>query len=119
MQHRFQTVAFQRMDLLAGKLGRIFRASPVDARGHQIGQLPGLGLDLAAARRGAAAGMWIYDQFSGNHSPDRGNDNFDDNESHRRDSDYASSGDSFSDDSSSGDSGGGDSGGGDSGGGDF
>ena len=119
MQHRFQTVAFQRMDLLAGKLGRIFRASHVDARGHQIGQLPGLGLDLAAARRGAAAGMWIYDQFSGNHSPDRGNDNFDDNESHRRDSDYASSGDSFSDDSSSGDSGGGDSGGGDSGGGDF
>ena len=49
MQHRFQTVAFQRMDLLAGKLGRIFRASHVDARGHQIGQLPGLGLDLAAA----------------------------------------------------------------------
>ena len=37
------------MDLLAGKLGRIFRASPVEARGHQIGQLPGLGLDLAAA----------------------------------------------------------------------
>ena len=51
--------------------------------------------------------------ISGNHSQDRGNDNFDDNESRRRDSDYASSGDSFSDDSSSGDSGGGDSGGGD------
>ena len=113
MQHRFQTVAFQRMNLLARKLGRIFRASHVDARGHQIGQLPGLGLDLAAARPRAAAGMWLYDQFSGNHSQDRGNDNFDDNESRRRDSDYASSGDSFSDDSSSGDSGGGDSGGGD------
>jgi len=66
-----------------------------------------------SARSGAAAGMWLYDQFSGNHSQDRGNDNLDDNESRRRDSDYSSSGDSFSDDSSRGDSGGGDSGGGD------
>ena len=59
MQHRFQTVAFQRMNLLARKLGRIFRASHVDARGHQISQLSGLGLDLAAARPRAAAGMWL------------------------------------------------------------
>jgi hypothetical protein len=57
--------------------------------------------------------MWLYDQFSVNQSQDRGNDNFDDNKSRRRDSDYSSSGDSFSDDFSSGDSGGGDSGGGD------
>lgn len=69
---------------------------------------------------GAAAGMWLYDQFSGHHGSDsdRGG-GFDDSGSSRRDSDYTSAGDSFSDDSDSGDVGGGDSGGGDSGGGDF
>ena len=56
----------------------------------------------------AAAGMWLYDQFSSNHNQDHGNDNFGDDESRRRDPDYAGSGDSFSDDSGSGDSRGGD-----------
>ena len=68
---------------------------------------------------GAAAGMWLYDQFSGHHGSDIDRGGFDDSSSSRRDSDYSSSGDSFSDDSNGGDVGGGDSGGGDSGGGDF
>jgi TPM domain len=68
---------------------------------------------------GAAAGMWLYDQFSGHHNSDQSGGNFNDNDASRRDSDYSSSGDSFGDGSSGGDVGGGDSGGGDSGGGDF
>lgn len=68
---------------------------------------------------GAAAGMWLYDQFSGHHGSDLDRGGFDDSGSSRRDSDYSSAGDSFSDDSDNGDVGGGDSGGGDSGGGDF
>lgn len=73
---------------------------------------------------GAAAGMWLYNQFSGNHGSAWGadqnsnNDGGGDNTFSGRDSDYSSSGGDFSDSSSGGgDSGGGDSGGG--GGGDF
>lgn len=72
---------------------------------------------------GAAAGMWMYDQFLGSHgnaAPDRtdttsgGDSGFS-----GQDTDYSGSGGNFSDDSGSG-SGGGDAGGGsDSGGGDF
>jgi len=89
------------------------RGSSPDLAGGAGSSGGGFLTSLIGGMFGAAAGMWLYDQFSGNHSQDRGNDNLDDNESRRRDSDYASSGDSFSDDSSSGDSGGGDSGGGD------
>lgn len=71
---------------------------------------------------GAAAGMWMYDQFFGNHASasDHQNDSHgveNDQSFSGQDTDYSSSSDSFSD--SSGDSGGGDFGGGDSGGGDF
>ena len=75
---------------------------------------------------GAAAGMWMYDQFSGSHGgsafggtpPDQlGGGNFDSGFS-GQDTDYTSSGGSFGDDSGGFD-GGGDFGGGDSGGGDF
>ncbi len=71
---------------------------------------------------GAAAGMWLYDQFSGHHGSAWGADqdqglSSDDTGFRGRDSDYSSSGSDFSD-SGGGDSGG-DSGGGDSGGGDF
>ena len=73
---------------------------------------------------GAAAGMWMYDNFFGSHgssafgsTPD--NNNGSDSSFSGQDTDYSSSGGSFGDDSnSSGDSGGGDfGGGGDSGGG--
>lgn len=69
---------------------------------------------------GAAAGMWLYDQFSGHHGSAWGADQDqgsigDDSGFKGRDSDYSSSGSDFSD-SGGGDSGGG---GGDSGGGDF
>lgn len=78
---------------------------------------------------GAAAGMWMYDQFSGSHGsaygstpPDQlgGGGNWDSGYS-GQDTDYTSSGGSFGDDSGGGgfDGGGGDFGGGDSGGGDF
>ena len=73
---------------------------------------------------GAAAGMWIYDQFSGRSSPwgggnmenrgDSGYSGQDDGYS-GQDTDYSGSGGDFG----GGDSGGGDFGGGDSGGGDF
>ncbi len=76
---------------------------------------------------GAAAGMWLYDQFSGNHGNAFGSDRSNDSNSggddgfSRRDTDYSSSGSDFGDSSGGGggDSGGGggDSGGG--GGGDF
>jgi len=89
------------------------RGSSPDVAGGGGSSGGGFMTSLIGGMFGAAAGMWLYDQFSGSHNQDRGNDNFDDNESRRRDSDYSSSGDSFSDDSSSGDSGGGDSGGGD------
>jgi len=62
---------------------------------------------------GAAAGMWLYDQFSGRSGYDNDRGDINDAGSTRRDTDYSSSGDSFSDDSGGGDSGGGDSGGGD------
>ena len=68
---------------------------------------------------GAAAGMWLYDQFSGRSGSDLNRGGYDDAGPTRRDSDYSSSGDTFGDDSGGGDSGGGDSGGSDSGGGDF
>ena len=70
---------------------------------------------------GAAAGMWLYNQFSGNHGSawgaDQNNDASGDSSFSGRDSDYSSSGGDFSD-SSSGSSGGDFGGGGDSGGGD-
>ena len=89
------------------------RGSSPDMAGGGGSSGGGFLTSLIGGMFGAAAGMWLYDQFSGNHNQDRGNDNFGDDDSRRRDSDYSSSGDSFSDDSSSGDSGGGDSGGGD------
>ena len=91
--------------------------------GGGTGTTPGSGggfmTSLLGGMFGAAAGMWLYDQFSGrnNYDSDRGDYNdrrdYDDAGSTRRDTDYSSSGDSFSDDSSGGDSGGGDAGGGD------
>ncbi|MEN9573239.1 MAG: hypothetical protein RL514_1094 [Verrucomicrobiota bacterium] len=65
---------------------------------------------------GAAAGMWLYDQFSGNHGSAWGsesNPSSSEGGFSGRDSDYSSSGSDFSNNSGSGDSGGGDSGGGD------
>ena len=96
----------------------VFRA--ISNRGSNSGVTEGSGASgggfmssLIGGMFGAAAGMWLYDQFSGHHDLDRGNDNYGDNDTRRRDSDYSSSGDTFSDDSSDGDSGGGDSSGGD------
>jgi uncharacterized membrane protein YgcG len=72
---------------------------------------------------GAAAGMWMYDQFAGTHSsaasaPLTDTTHSDDGSYTGTDTDYSSSGDSFGNDSGGGDSGGGDfGGGGDSGGG--
>ncbi len=85
------------------------------AAGTSPGSGGGFMTSLLGGMFGAAAGMWLYDQFSGHSSSDgdRGADN--DAGATRRDTDYSSSGDSFSDDSS----GGGDAGSGDSGGGDF
>jgi len=80
------------------------------------GTTPGSGVgfltSLLGGMLGAAAGMWLYDQFSGhsNSDHDRGAD---DEDAQRRDTDYSSAGDSFSDDAGGGDSGGGDAGGGD------
>jgi uncharacterized protein len=79
---------------------------------------------------GAAAGMWMYDQFFGSHgNASSWNDRNDspgggDSASSGQDTDYSGSGGSFGDDSGGGSSSGGDSGGdfgggGDSGGGDF
>ncbi|MEI6465658.1 MAG: hypothetical protein WCQ89_13110 [Verrucomicrobiota bacterium] len=70
---------------------------------------------LLGGMLGAAAGMWLYDQFSGHNDSDHNRGSADDAGNSRSDTDYSSSGDSFSDDSSGGDAGGG----GDSGGGDF
>lgn len=85
---------------------------------------------LLGGMLGAGAGMWLYDQFSGN----RGNSAFGAEPDNRtngdagfsgQDTDYSGSGDSFGADSAGGSSGsgdsgeGGDSGAGDSGGGDF
>ena len=75
---------------------------------------------------GAAAGMWMYDNFFGSHSSAStfGSDPTDTSHSDGgfsgTDTDYTSSGGSFGDDSGGGFDGGGDSGGGDiGGGGDF
>ncbi len=71
---------------------------------------------------GAAAGMWLYDQFSGHHGSAWGSEQDQGSSGEGgfsgRDSDYSSSGGDFSSGSGGSDSGGGDSGG-DSGGGDF
>ena len=72
---------------------------------------------LLGGMLGAAAGMWLYDQFSGNHDSDHNRGTSDDAAGSRSDTDYSSSGDNFSSDSGGGDSGADDSGGGDSGGG--
>ena len=81
------------------------------------GTSPGAGggfmTSLLGGLFGAAAGMWLYNQFSGPSGSEGESGANDDAGSTRRDTDYSSSGDSFSDDSGGGDSGGGDSGGGD------
>jgi uncharacterized protein len=85
--------------------------------GGATGATPGSGggfmTSLLGGMFGAAAGMWLYDQFSGRSSYDSDRGDYNDAGSTRRDTDYSSSGDSFSDDSGGGDSGGGDAGGGD------
>jgi len=85
--------------------------------GGGAGATPGAGggfmTSLLGGMFGAAAGMWLYDQFSGHGGSDGDRLVNDDTGPTRRDTDYSSSGDSFSDDSGGGDSGGGDSGGGD------
>jgi uncharacterized protein len=90
-------------------------ASPVSSGGGFMSSLLG-------GMFGAAAGMWLYDQFSGSHGSAWGSnqDSQGGNEGgfSGRDSDFSGSGGDFSDSSGGGDSGGGDSGG-DSGGGDF
>jgi uncharacterized protein len=71
---------------------------------------------------GAAAGNWMYDQFSGRRDPSFGSEQetrqVDDQGYTGKDTDYTSDGGSFGDNSGGGDSGSGDSGGGDFGGGD-
>ncbi len=85
------------------------------------GMSPGYGgggifSSLLGGMFGAAAGMWLYDQFSGNHGNAWGADQ--DNRSggstgfSGQDTDYSGTGGDFGGDSGGGDSGGGDSGGG-------
>ena len=114
--------------VLAWVVVAIFRA--MSRGGNPGGGVPAPGMggggffsSLLGGMFGAAAGMWLYDQFSGHHSSayaadadERGNG---DSGFSGQDTDYSGSGDSFGSDSSSGDAGGGDFGGGDGGGGDF
>ena len=103
--------------LVVGIVRALFRSG--SAAGG-VGAAPGAGggflTSLLGGMFGAAAGMWLYDQFSGHHNSDFDRGTQDDSSSSRRDTDYSSSGDSFDSDSG-GDAGGGDAGGGDSGGG--
>jgi uncharacterized protein len=104
--------------------------------GAAMGQ-PGMGgggggffSSLIGGMFGAAAGMWMYDQFFSSHGnsaygADRNDQNSGDSGFSGQDNDYTGSGDDFGGGSDSGSfgggdfGGGGDSGGGDSGGGDF
>lgn len=107
--------------LVVGVIRSLSRSSGA-AAGAGTGAVSGGGgffSSLLGGMFGAAAGMWLYDQFSDHHGSAWGA-NQDQSSSGEggfsgRDSDYSSSGGDFS----GGDSGGGDSGGGDSGGGDF
>ena len=96
--------------LVVGLLRSMFNRG---AAGTQTGTGGGFMTSLLGGMFGAAAGMWLYDQFSGHHNSDSDSGPDSDSGATRRDTDYSSSGDSFSGDS------GGDAGGGDSGGGDF
>lgn len=84
----------------------------------------GMFQNMMGSMFGAAAGMWMYDQFFGSHSSAALSDQHTDMNQNDgggfsgTDTDYTSSGGSFGDDSGGG-FGGGDSGGGDFGGGDF
>lgn len=92
------------------------------AGGGAVSSGSGFFSSLLGGMFGAAAGMWLYDQFSGHHGSAWGSEQDQGSSGSGgfsgRDSDYSSSGGDFSSDSGGGDSGGGDSGG-DSGGGDF
>ena len=109
----------------------IIRAISGRASGGQaMGQAGGGGgggffSSLIGGMFGAAAGMWMYDQFFSNHGSnsaygsDRNDANSGDSGFSGQDNDYSGSGGDFGNDSDSGSSGGGDfGGGGDSGGGD-
>jgi len=93
-------------------------------RGATAGQgmMPGMGgggmfSSLLGGMFGAAAGMWLYDQFSGNQGNALGgeqeNRGMDSTGFSGQDTDYSSTGGDFGGDYSGGDSGGGDGGGGD------
>jgi len=109
--------------IVFGLLRSLFGGSANPAGGLQGGGGGGFGRSLLGGLFGAAAGMWMYDQFFGSHSNaappmDPGSTGGDSGFS-GQDTDYTSSGGGFGDDSGGG-SGGGDSGGfggGDSGGG--
>lgn len=103
--------------IVVGLIRSIFNSGNTAGAGGATGG--GFLTSLLGGMFGAAAGMWLYDQFSGHHGSDGDRGSSDDSGGFRRDTDYSSSGGSFSDDSGGGDIGGGDSGGGDSGGGDF
>lgn len=81
----------------------------------QVSSGGGFFSSLLGGMFGAAAGMWLYDQFSGHHGSASGSEqdhSSSDGGFSGRDSDYSSSGGDFSSDSGGGDSGGGDLGGG-------
>jgi uncharacterized protein len=97
--------------------------------GSAMGQAPGGGggggflSSLVGGMFGAAAGMWMYDQFFSNHGnsafgSDRNDQSGGDSGFSGQDTDSSSSGGDFGSDSDSGSDSGGDFGGGDSGGGD-
>ena len=87
------------------------------------GMMPGMGggggmfSSLLGGMFGAAAGMWLYDQFSGNHGNawggDQENRGMGSTGFSGQDTDYSGTGGDFGGDYSGGDSGGGDGGGGD------
>jgi uncharacterized membrane protein YgcG len=105
--------------VVVGIIRSIFRAGG-NAGGAAAAPAAGGGgffSSLLGGMFGAAAGMWLYDQFSGHHDSGLGSDaerrGGDEAGVSGKDTDYSSSGDSFGDDSGGGDIGGGDSGGGD------
>ena len=103
--------------LVIGLFRSISRSSGAGAGAGPVSSGGGFFSSLLGGMFGAAAGMWLYDQFSGDHGSAWGADHDRGSSGEGgfagRDSDYSGSGGDFS-----GDSGGGDSGG-DSGGGDF
>ena len=100
------------------------RASGGPAMGQTGGGGGGFMSSMIGGMFGAAAGMWMYDQFFSSHGSssaygsDRNDSNSGDGGFSGTDTDSTSSGGDFGSDSDSGSSGGGDFGGGDSGGGD-